>query len=113
MLKITNKTVERDEEGASTYTGYDVEGYAELDGTSIWDYDYDKNGMQVKVTHIGVTEDDEDEDGYVYRSIYVTHEAGWEIYTDRGFEASISAVLGYDVMFTEQGMQDDNYASME
>ena len=108
MLKIVNKTVERDEENASTYTGYDVEGYAELDGSSIWDYDYDKNGMLVKVTHIGVTEDDEG-----YRSIYVTHDAGWEIYTDRGFEDSISAVLGFDVSFTEQGMQDDELASME
>ena len=108
MLKIVNKTVERDEENASTYTGYDVEGYAELDGTSIWDYDYDKNGMRVKVTHIGVTEDDEG-----YRSIYVTHDAGWEIYTDTGFEQAISELLGFDVTFTEQGMQDDELASME
>ena len=108
MLTITNTNVERDEEGASTFTGYDVEGYAELDGTSIWDYDYAKHGMRVNVTHIGVTEDDEG-----YRSIYVTHEAGWRIYTDRGFEASISSVLGFDVQFTEQGMQDDELASME
>ena len=113
MLKITNKTVERDDDEGTTYTSYDVEGYAELDGTSIWDYDYAKHGMQVKVTHIGVTEGDENEDGYAYKSIYVTHEAGWQIYTDRGFEASISEVLGYDVMFTEQGMQDDELASME
>ena len=108
MLKTVNKTVERDEENASTFTGYDVEGYAELDGTSIWDYDYAKHGMRVNVTHIGVTEDDEG-----YRSIYVTHDAGWQIYTDRGFEASISSVLGFDVTFTEQGMQDDELASME
>ena len=110
MLKITNKTVERDEEGGSTFTGYDIEGFAELDGTSIWDYDYAKNGMQVAVTHIGVTEyDDEDAN----KSVYVTHDKGWEIYTDRGFEDSISAVLGFDVAFTEQGMQDDELASME
>ena len=110
MLKITNTKVERDEEGASTYTSYDVEGFAVLDGTSIWDYDYAKHGMQVNVTHIGVTEyDDED----CNLAIYVTHDAGWQIYTDRGFEQSISAVLGYDVMFTEQGMQEDEFASME
>lgn len=108
MLKIVNKTVERDEENASTFTGYDVEGYAELDGTSIWGYDYEKNGMLVKVTHIGVTEDDEG-----YRSIYVTHDKGWEIYTDSGFEQAISELLGFDVTFTEQGMQDDELASME
>jgi hypothetical protein len=110
MLKITNKTVERDDDEGTTYTSYDVEGFAELDGSSIWDYDYDKNGMQVAVTHIGVTEyDDEDAN----KSIYVTHEAGWQIYTDRGFEDSISSVLGFDVGFTEQGMQDDEMASME
>ena len=110
MLKITNKTVERDEDEGTTYTSYDVEGYAELAGDSMWDYDYAKNGMQVAVTHIGVTEyDDEDYN----RSIYVTHNAGWEIYTDTGFEASISSVLGFDVGFTEQGMQDEGVASME
>jgi hypothetical protein len=110
MLKITNKTVERDDEEGMTYTSYDVEGFATLDGTSIWDYDYAKNGMQVAVTHIGVTEYDDEDAGL---SIYVTHDKGWEIYTDRGFEKSISAVLGFDVQFTEQGMQDDELASME
>ena len=108
MLKITNTKVERDELGGSTYTSYDVEGFAVLDGTSI--YESDMADMRVNVTHIGVTEyDDEDAN----KSIYVTHDAGWQIYTDRGFERSISAVLGYDVMFTEQGMQEDGFASME
>jgi hypothetical protein len=110
MLKITNTTVERDEEEGMTYTSYDVEGFATLDGTSIWDYDYAKEGTQVKVTHIGVTEYDDEDYG---KSIYVTHDKGWEIYTDRGFEQSISSVLGFDVTFTEQGMQDDELASME
>ena len=108
MLRIVNKTVERDEEGGSTFTGYDIEGTAVLAGDSIWEYDYDKHGDTVRVTHIGVTEDDEG-----YRSIYVTHEAGWRIYTDTGFEQAISEVLGFDVTFTEQGMQDDELASME
>jgi hypothetical protein len=110
MLKITNTTVERDDDEGTTYTSYDIEGYAELDGSGIWDYDYDKLGNEVKVTHIGVTEYD-DEDANM--SIYVTHDAGWQIYTDTGFEASISSVLGYSVTFTEQGMQDDGVASME
>ncbi len=108
MLKITNKTVERDDDEGTTYTSYDVEGFAVLDGSSMWDYNYDKHGMQVNVTHIGVTEYD---DGML--SVYVTHDKGWQIYTDRGFERSISAVLGFDVTFTEQGMQDEGVASME
>ena len=108
MLKIVNTKVERDELGGSTYTSYDVEGFAVLDGTSI--YESDMADMRVNVTHIGVTEyDDEDAN----KSIYVTHDAGWQIYTDRGFERSISAVLGFDVQFTEQGMQEDGFASME
>jgi hypothetical protein len=110
MLKITNTKVERDEEGASTYTSYDVEGFAVLDGTSIWDYDYAKHGMKVNVTHIGVTEYDDEDCG---TAIYVTHDAGWQIYTDRGFEQAISDLLGFAVMFTEQGMQEDGLASME
>lgn len=110
MLKITNTVVERDDDEGMTYTSYDVEGFAELAGDSIWDYDYDSNGMHVNVTHIGVTEYD---DKNYNKSIYVTHDATWNIYTDRGFEDSISAVLGFDVGFTEQGMQDDELASME
>ena len=35
------------------------------------------------------------------------------IYTDNGFEKAISNLLGFEVQFTEQGMQDDGYASME
>jgi hypothetical protein len=110
MLTITNKKVERDDDEGFTHTSYDVEGTATLDGTSIWDYDYAKLGYEVKVTHIGVTEyDDEDTN----LCIYVEHDTGWQIYTDRGFEASISDVLGFAVQFTEQGMQDDGIASME
>jgi len=110
MLKITNKTVERDDDEGYTYTSYDVEGFAVLDGTSIWDYDYAKHGMQVNVTHIGVTEYDDEDCG---TAIYVTHDRAWEIYTDTGFEQAISDLLGFDVTFTEQGMQEDGLASME
>lgn len=110
MLRIVNTTVERDEDEGMTFTSYDVEGSAVLAQDSIWEYDYAKHGDTVRVTHIGVTEYDDDED---CRSIYVTHEAGWRIYTDSGFEQAISELLGFDVAFTEQGMQDDFLASME
>lgn len=108
MLKITNKTVERDDNEGYTYTSYDVEGYAQLAGDSIWYEGGEQMNLKAKVTHIGVTEYDEG-----YRRIYVTHDRVWEIYTDTGFERSISEVLGFDVSFTEQGMQDDEMASME
>jgi hypothetical protein len=35
------------------------------------------------------------------------------MYTDSGFESAISELLGFEVRFTEQGMQDNGYASME
>jgi len=106
MLKIVDTVVEQEDD--YTVTRHTVEGKAMLDGTSIWDYDYDTNGYEVTVTTITVIEEDEG-----YRQVNVEHDAGWEIYTDRGFEQSIGSVLGFAVQFTEQGMQDDNYASME
>jgi hypothetical protein len=52
----------------------------------------------------------------VYTSIEVTHtgkDGSWRIYTDTGFEEAVSELLGTDVSFTEQGMQEDGVASME
>ena len=110
MLKITNTTTEKD----STFglnTNYTVEGTVTLAMDSIWDYD-GKDVVAVEniqvYTHFdddGVTESNVD--------VNVTHNADWNIYTDKGFESAISNLLGFDVMFTEQGMQDDGYASME
>jgi hypothetical protein len=48
-----------------------------------------------------------------YKDIVVMHDSTWDIYSDSAFEAAISAALGYDVGFTEQGMQEDERASME
>jgi hypothetical protein len=76
----------------------------QLAGDSIWNY---KGPQTVTVTDIAVHEDED------YKMIDVAHDTTWEIYTDSGFESAISKVLGYDVTFTEQGMQQDNYASME
>ena len=75
-----------------------------LAGDSIWNYE---GPNTVTVTDISVFDDDG------YTSISVEHDTTWNIYTDTGFESAISKVLGYDVMFTEQGMQDDGIASME
>lgn len=112
MLTIKNKTVNT-EDGACTHTHYDVEGYAQCDGTSIWGYEGD---LKVAVSSIDVFVEDYG-DGDYGTMIYVAHNAGgngdWRIYTDRGFEDSISKALQTDVMFTEQGMQDDGVASME
>ena len=55
--------------------------------------------------------DDEEDDSY--RSVNVEHDGPWTIYTDSGFEKAISQMVGFEVDFTEQGMQEDGMASME
>jgi len=84
----------------------------ELAGDSIWDYD---GPLTVTVSSITVEtfEDDANEFMHDYKSIYVKHDTAWNIYTDSGFKKAISEALGYDVTFTEQGMQEDGFASME
>ena len=84
----------------------------ELAGDSIWGYD---GAQTVTVKKIIVETFEDDEDDYMrdYKSIYVEHDTTWNIYTDSGFERAISEALGYDVTFTEQGMQERGKASME
>ena len=78
----------------------------QLANDSIWGY----TGPQtVTVTDISVYTDEDNG----YTSIEVEHNTTWDIYTDSGFESAISAALGYDVQFTEQGMQQDGVASLE
>jgi hypothetical protein len=55
--------------------------------------------------------DDDEDDGY--RKVDVEHNGPWTIYTDSGFAEAISDLVGFQVDFTEQGMQNDGMASME
>ena len=90
----------------------------QLAGDSIWDY---KGPRTVTVTNIEVSrytaEDIADWADYAkegdIQHVSVEHDATWNIYTDSGFEDAISEVLGVEVTFTEQGMQEDGIASME
>ena len=85
---------------------------------SIWDKEKE-NPKQVKVSSISINNpyepggymDDEEDDSY--RSVNVEHDGPWTIYTDSGFEKAISQMVGFEVDFTEQGMQEDGMASME
>ena len=107
MLKLTKTNFEQlDTDYAKTT--YTVDGSVTLAMDSIWGY---TGSDTVKVTQIDViTEGRDDEE---YAGVYVTHDAAWTIYTDSGFERAISEALDMDVSFTEQGMQEDNIASME
>ena len=116
MLKLTNKTTRTDDYGDGyivVVERYDADGFAQCNGSSIWGYEGD---LRVSVSAIEV-HNATYEDGDTSTMIYVEHNANgtgdWRIYTDDGFEESISVALGFDVTFTEQGMQDDGIASLE
>ena len=106
MLTLVSKTT--DNEGM-THTEYACDFVAHCAGNSLW---ADTTGLQVRVTSIDIFEGGEHY-GEGYKQVDVTHDADWEIYTDSGFEEAISTALGFAVRFTEQGMQDTNFASME
>jgi len=88
-----------------------------LAGDSIWDCTLEK----VTITGVNIAETFDEDDGDIYTHITVTYnvdgntdyEGSWRLYTDNGFSDAVSALLMRDVDFTEQGMQEDNYASME
>ena len=113
MLTITKTHTSTEKNGSETinFTTYEVEGNVKLAMDSIWDYN-GSDTVAVKSIQVIETVDSEDND-YNYTMVNVEHDATWNIYTDSGFENAISKTLNMDVSFTEQGMQDDNYASME
>jgi hypothetical protein len=77
-----------------------------LAGDSIWDKE-GTNPPMITITDYEVSE----EDGYV--SVTVEHDGPMEVYTDSGFEKAVSDMIGMDVEFSEQGMQDDGVAHFE
>jgi hypothetical protein len=111
-LTLVGVTTEDD----TTTTEYKCNVDVQLAGDSLWDCTLDK----VTVTSIHINETDYGDD-YISTHIRVVYtvdgeeeyEDSWRIYTDSGFEAAVSELLGTTVFFTEQGMQDDGYASME
>ena len=115
MLKIT-KTSKRTEKcnvskRTDSITTYSTTGSVQLAGDSIWGY---AGPNTVKVDSITVIESVyADEPADTYTLVNVAHNTTWDIYTDSAFENAISSVLGFAVSFTEQGMQDNNYASLE
>lgn len=82
----------------------------DLAGNSIWQGE--KRGEPVTTSvNVGKITINTDEDGYM--NVSVEHDGPWTIYTDSGFEDAISAIIGHEVGFSEQGMQDDGVAHLE
>ena len=80
----------------------------ELAGDSIWLEDEMWEADHVTVGDITVEQHD---DGWY--EVHVEHNGPWEIYTDKGFEAGISKIVGRDVKWSEQGMQASGVAHLE
>jgi len=114
--KLTLATTDTDTDSISTT--YDCNVLVQLAGDSIWDCELEA----VTVTSIHIHENfDEDGDSSIHIAVCYNVdgvdgsevEGSWRLYTDSGFTDAISELLGTEVFFTEQGMQDDGYASME
>jgi len=114
--KLTLAGTETNEDSISTT--YDCNVLVQLAGDSCWDCELEA----VTVTSVHIHEqwwDELDGDSSIHITVCYNvngdteYEDSWRLYTDSGFSDAISALLGTDVMFTEQGMQEDGYASME
>ncbi len=101
--------VETEQDDNAVIKRYDCDFVVETAGDGIWGCEA---GRKVHVTGITVIEHTF-EDGDTWTQVNVTHDTTWDIYTDKGFEAAISEAVGFAVGFTEQGMQEDEFASME
>ena len=113
--KLTLAGTDTDTDSVSTTYNCNVE--VQLAGDSIWDCELEA----VTVTSIHIHENFWDDTSTVHIAVCYDVdgvdgsevEGSWRLYTDSGFTEAISTLLGTQVIFTEQGMQDDGYASME
>ena len=113
--KLTLASTDTDTDSVSTT--YNCNVAVQLAGDSIWDCELET----VTVTSIHIHENFWEDTSTVHIAVCYNVdgvdgsevEGSWRMYTDSGFEEAVSALLGTDVRFTEQGMQDDGFASME
>ncbi len=114
MLTITktytNTETDAQLQEVQEFTTYKTTGTVQLAGDSIWGYD---GSNTVEVDNVQVIKTTYTDDNTTSIMVNAEHNATWDIYTDSGFESAISKVVGFEVSFTEQGMQDDGYASLE
>jgi len=106
MQKLTLTRFERDTD--SIITDFACDFTVETAGDGLWGCEA---GRKINVS--GITIINNIYDGEVYTMVNVAHDSTWDIYTDSGFETAISEAVGFAVSFTEQGMQEDELASME
>ena len=114
---LTLASIEQEDDTKCTH--YTCDDVVTLAGDSIWDCTL-TDADDLRITDIYIFDTDWGDDT-TSRSIAVyytvngeeEYEESWRIYTDTGFADTVSELLGEDIYFTEQGMQDDGRASME
>ncbi len=104
MLTLVHTEIE----DCVTIKRYACDFIVETAGDGLWGCEA---GRVINVTGICIINNIYEQE--YYTQVNVTHDSTWDIYTDTGFETAISEAVGFAVSFTEQGMQEDNYASME
>jgi len=108
------RTEDNAEDGYMSYVR-EYSGAATLhtDGTGIWGA---AAGMEVHVgciTFVADEYDEEDDYSWHVGVVHTHNEAGYMLYTDNALQQQMSALCGVELRFTEQGMQDAYYMSME
>jgi len=118
QFKVSDKLTltEVETENDTTCTEYTCSVEVKLAGDSIWDCELDT--VTITSIHIAETDWGDDTSSIHIRVAYTVdgeeeYEESWRIYTDSGFEETVSELLGEEISFTEQGMQEDGRASME
>jgi hypothetical protein len=106
MQKLTLVRFERDVDCIITEFACDFNVTTAGDG--LWGCEA---GRVINVTGITVINNIYEQE--YYTMVNVAHDSTWDIYTDSAFEEAISNAVGFAVRFTEQGMQEDEFASME
>ena len=101
-------------------THYSCDVRATLAGDSLWSCTLtDADDIRIKDIYINEGMEGGNYTGYRHIAVYYTVngeeevEESWRMYTDNGFEDCVSELLGEQICFTEQGMQEDGRASME
>jgi len=84
---------------------FDCDFFVSMAGDGLWGCEAGRK-VRVFTIDLNIRED-------LRVEVNVGHDSDWDIYTDTAFERAISDRLGIQVGFTEQGMQDDEMASME
>ena len=106
-MQVISKIV--DENGTKA-EHYSVDAVLECSGEGAW---VERAGHKVHVTGVRKVEYTDEDGDDIPALVYVKHDSDWQIYGDVGFLDAICKLTGWELDWTEQGMQEDKQASLE